>query len=330
MRRFALAVALLATPAAAVAAQSQTKDLIQQVRTLMSANQLDSANLLLTTALASATERADSVTTYEWLAVLAFTRRSDSATRVAFHHVLQLDSTFQIPNLWQSAPRLAQLLEAERMELRPGILLTANEVEERPRQLSGPALVYPVDVVRRRIRGRALIGMTIDTLGRVEERSIDFLATPDSVVNAALRTMLLASAFSPGRLHGRRVRTMIELAVDLDSGSLPSATSLITSARARVAAHQTDSALALLTQALDPAIRPTEGERVYAQLVEGIAWMAAGRDTLARESMDSGLAGYQRLIDGGVALAPFLQRLADSVRLARARGRKRGGQRLPR
>ena len=324
MHRFAFAVALLATPAATVAAQSQPKDLFQHIRTLMSANQLDSADLLLTTALARATARADSVTAYEWLAMLGFTRRSDSATRVAFHHVLQLDSTFQIPNLWQSAPRLAQLLEAERMELRPGILLTANEVEERPRRLSGPTLVYPADIVRRRIRGRALVGMTIDTLGRVEEHSIDVLATPDSVVNAALRTMLLASAFSPGRLHGRSVRTMIELGIDLDSGSLPSATSLITSARTRIAARQTDSALALLDQALDPATRPTDGEVVYARLVQGVAWAAAGRDTLAAAALDSGLAGYKRLTDRGVALAPFLKRLADSVRLAREPRRKRG------
>ncbi len=291
----------------------------------MSANQLDSADLLLTSTLAGATERADSITTYQWLAMLAFTRRSDSATRIAFHHVLQLDSTFQIPNLWQSAPRLAQLLEAERMELRPGILLTANEVEEKPHRLAGPLLVYPPDVLRRRIRGRALIGMTIDTLGRVEERSIDVLATPDSAVNAALRTMVLASAFSPGRLHGRTVRTMIELAVDLDSGSLPSATSLITSARSRIAARQSDSALALIAQALAPETRPTEGEIVYAQLVRGIAWTAVGRDTLARVTWDSALARYQRLVDRGVPLAPFLKRLADSVRLARPAGRKRSG-----
>lgn len=323
MRRFALALALLATSPAAVLAQNQTNDLIQHVRTLMSANQLDSADLLLIKALASATERADSVIAYEWLAMLAFTRGSDSATRIAFHHVLQLDTTFQIPNLWQSAPRLAQLLEAERMELRPDILLTANEVEERPHRLSGPVLVYPADAARRRMRGRALIGMTIDTLGRVEERSIDFLVTPDSAMNAPLRTMLLASAFSPGRLHRRRVRTMIELAVDLDSGSLPSATSLVTLARARIAAHQTDSAFALLDQALDPGTRATEGEVVYARLVQGIAWAAAGRDTTAAAALDSGLAGYRRLTDRGVALAPFLKRLADSVRLARGPRGKR-------
>jgi hypothetical protein len=280
--------------------------------------------------MASATERADSVTTYVWRANLAFARGNDSAARVEFHHALQLDSTLQFLSLWRTMPRLAHLLEVERLELRPGIRFTSNDVEERPRQLSGPPLIYPPDVVRRRAHGRALVGLTVDTLGRAEEQSIEILATPDSGMNAPIRAMVLATTFSAGRLHGRKVRTMIELAVDLAPGTPPSATSLITSARARIAAHQTDSALALLTQALDPATRPTEGERVYAQLVEGIAWTAAGRDTLARESMDSGLAGYKRLIDRGVALAPFLQRLADSVRLARAPGRKRGDQRLPR
>ena len=327
MRRplVALAIAQLVASPASLTAQSGTTGLVQQVRAFLSSNQLDSADLLLRASLARATERADSLTMYEWLAILAFTHGSDSATRIAFHRALQLDSTFQIPNLWQSAPRLAQLLEAERMELRPGILLTANEVEERPRRLSGPALVYPPDAARHRVRGRALVGMTIDTLGRAEERSIDVLVTPDTGVNAALRAMLLASAFSPGRLHGRTVRTMIELAIDLDSGSLSSATSLVTSARARIAAHQPDSALALLAQALDPATHPTEGEAVYARLVQGIAWTAAGRDTLAAAAMDSGLAGYRRLTARGVELAPFLRRLADSVGLAREPRRKRGG-----
>lgn len=318
-RVLALVVALLPAVPTAIVAQSQTSDLIQQARALISANQLDSADVLLSAALATATERADSATTYEWRAILAFKRGSDSATRVAFHKALQLDSTLQVqPDLWLSMPRVAHLLEVERVELRPGILFTANEVEEKPHRLSGPALVYPPDLVRRQVRGRAIVGLTIDTLGRAEERSIDFLATPDSGMNAPLRTMLLASTFAPGRLHGRNVRTMIELAVDIVPGTPPSATSLITAARARIAARQTDSALALLTQALDPATRPTEGEVVYARLVQGIAWTAAGRDTLAREALDAAFAGYKRLTDRGVELAPFLKRLADSVRLARS------------
>lgn len=322
-----LAIAALAITRA-LAGQSHTTDLIQQARARISANDLDSAAVLLTAAMASATERGDSVTTYTWRAMLAFKQGSDSAARVAFHHALQLDSTLQMLELWRSTPRLARLLEVERVELRPGIMFTANDVEEIPHRLSGPALVYPSDPLRRQVGGRALVGLTVDTLGRAEERSIDILTTPDSGMNGSLRTMVLASTFSPGRLHGRTVRTMIELAVDLVPGTPPGATSLIDAARDRLARHQTDSALTLLREARDPVTKATEGERVYGLLVQGMAWTAAGRYTLAREAVDSGLAGYRRLTDRGVDLAPFLKRLADSVRLARA-GTKPGALATP-
>ena len=316
MRRPLLATLVLLLPVL-LASQSPTVDLIQQARTQMSANALDSAAALLRTAMASATQRSDSVNAYTWRGILAFMQGSDSATRMEFHHALQLDSSLQVPGLEQASPRLARLFEQERLELRPGVSFVSSDVDERPRRLSGPPVVYPPAMLRRQVRGQALVGLTVDTLGHAEERSIVIVATPDSGMTDALRSMVLASTFSPGRIHGRKVRTLIELAIDLTPGAPPSATSLVLAARARLAAHQTDSALVLLQVALDPLTRATEGERVYAQLVQGIAWTGAGRDTLARAAVDSALAGYQRLTARGVELAPFLKRLADSVRLAR-------------
>lgn len=325
MRRLLPAWALLP---AVLASQSPSIDLIQQARTQMSANALDSAAALLRAAMASATGRADSVTTYAWSGILAFMQGSDSLTRVEFHDALQLDTTFQIRGLDQASPRLARMFEEERVWLRPGMLFVSGDVEEIPRRLSGPPVVYPPELLRRQVRGRAMVGLIIDTLGRAEERSIDIVATPDSGMNAPLRTMLLGSTFAPGRRQGRKVRTMIELAIDLVPGTPPSATSLITAARTRLAARQPDSALALIREALDPLTKASEGERLYAQIVEGIAWTETGRDTLARIALDSALAGYTRLTDRGVELAPFLKRLADSVRLARA-GRRSGALGTP-
>jgi len=318
MRQPLLAIAIATLATAQVAAQSPTVDLIQQARAQMSAHALDSAAALLRAALASATQRSDSVTTYTWRGILAFMQGSDSATELEFHNALQLDTTLQVPGLEQASPRLARIFEQERLEMRPGISFVSSDVDEQPRRLSGPPVVYPPDMLRRQVRGRALVGLAVDTLGRADERTIQIIATPDSGMNEALRTMMLASTFSPGRLHGRKVRTLIELAIDLVPGTPPSATSLVTAARGRIAVHETDNALSLLKQALDPTTRASEGERVYAQLVEGIAWTDAGRDTLARASFDSALAGYRQLIGRGVELAPFLKRLADSVRLARA------------
>jgi TonB family protein len=325
MRRplLALAIALLPTAPAALAAQSHTIDLIQQARTRMSANDLDSADALLTAAMSSATERAESVNTFTWRAILAFMQGNDSATRAAFHEALQRDSGLQVQGLAQASPHLEQLFEEERMGLSRNVVYLSGSVDEKPRRLSGPAVVYPPDLLRRQVRGLAMVGLTVDTLGRAEPASIVFIATPDSGLNPAIRAMLLASTFSPGRLHGRAVRTMTELAIELKPGTPPSATSYITAARERLAVHQTDSALVLLRNALAPTTKATEGEQVYAELVQGIAFTEAGRDTPARSSLDSALSGYKRLTDRGVELAPFLKRLADSVRLARS-GRKPG------
>ena len=317
MRRPPLATLVLLLPVP-LASQSPTVDFIQQARTQMSANALDSAAALLRTAMASATQRSDSVNAYTWRGILAFMQGSDSATRMEFHHALQLDSSLQVPGLERASPRLARLFEQERLELRPGISFVSSDVDEKPRRLSGPPVVYPPDMLRRQVRGQALVGLTVDTLGHAEERSLVIVATPDSGMNNALRSMVLASTFSPGRIHGRKVRTLIELAIDLVPGTPPNATSLVTAARGRLAVHETANALAFLREALDPMTRATEGERVYAQLVEGIAWKEAGRDTLSREAFDSALAGYQQLTARGVELAPFLKRLADSVRLARS------------
>lgn len=328
MRRPLLAITLLVLPSAAIAAQSQSADLIQQARARMSMNDLDSAAALLTAAMTRATARSDSVTTYAWRGILAFMQGSDSATRVEFHKALQLDTAFQIQGLERASPRLAQMFEQERLWLRPGILFVSSDVEDQPRRLSGPAVVYPPDLLRRQVRGRALVGLIVDTLGRAEERSIDIVATPDSGLNAALRTMILGSTFAPGRRQGKKVRTLIELAIDLVPGTPPSAVALIAAARTRLAAHQADSALALLSVALDPVTRASDGERVYAQLVQGIALTQTGRDTLARAALDSALAGYKRLTDRGVELAPFLKRLADSIRLGRA-GRTPGALSTP-
>lgn len=328
MRRpfLTLVIALLPTAPAALAAQSHAVDLIQQARARVSANDLDSADTLLTAAMSSATQHAESVTAYTWRAILEFKRGDDSATRVAIHQAYQLNHSFQVSGLAQISPRLSEMFDEEYHRVSAGDpIIFPSFLDEQPRRLSGPAVVYPPDLLRRQVRGRALLRFVVNASGRVEEHSIDILTVPDSGFIIPLRTMILGSTFAPGRVRGRTVRAMAELAIDLTPGVTQSAASLVTSARSRIAARQADSALALLARALDPATRPTEGEIVYAQLVEGIAWMAVGRDTMARATWDSALAGYQRLTERGVELAPFLKRLADSVRLARAPKRKRAG-----
>src|SRR5437879_6704995 len=94
----------------------------------------------------------------------------------------------------------------------------------------------------------------------------------------------------------------------------PRPTQHVTAAREQLAARRPDSALALTREALDTATHPTAGERVYALLVQGLAWRAANNDSLAEAAFQAGLAGYRDLTVRGVDLAPVLRRLADSVR----------------
>lgn len=314
-----LSVALIATASATLASQSPSVDLIQQARARMTANDLDSADALLAAAMSSATQLSDSVTAYTWRAILEFTRGDDSATRVEIRKAFQLSHGFHVEGLAQISPRLVEMFDEEYHKASAGDpVILPSLLDEQPRLVSGPAVVYPPDLLRRQVRGRALVRLIVDATGHAEENSIEILSTPDSGFITPLRVMILGSTFSPGRVRERTVRATVELAIDLTPGVAQSAASLVTSARARIAARQTDSALALLTRALDPVTRPTDGEIVYARLVQGIAWTAAGRDSLARASWDSAFAGYRRLSDRGVELAPFLRRLADSVRLARS------------
>jgi len=200
---------------------------------------------------------------------------------------------------------------------RPRGFYVSGSVDESPRRLSGPPVEYPRNLLRRHAQGLVQVAGIVDTNGRVEPPSVEVLSTPDSDLNDAVKQMMLASQFSVGRLKGAAVRVMVQMGVDVRPPRL-SATELTRSARADLAAGRADSAAALLELALDTALtHPTEGERAYALLVRGAAASRAGRDSAGRADVGEGLALYQTLTARGVDLAPFLRRLADSVRLAR-------------
>ena len=143
------------------------------------------------------------------------------------------------------------------------------------------------------------------------------LESPDPAFDAPLRRMMLAAQFTPAQRQGHVVRSQVSLGFTLNPPARENPTRLITSAREQLRAHRPDSALALTEQALDSANQATAGERVYALLVQGMAWRMKGRDSLAALSLDAGVTGYRELTAQGVDLAPFLKRLADSVRLSR-------------
>jgi TonB family protein len=261
-----------------------------------------------------------------WRGIVGHLRANDSLARVSFRAALRLNPGVEVARLDQVSPELADLFETEARAMR---VYEITQGDTAPQRLSGPPVAYPLDLQRRHLEGKAFVTAIVDTLGHIEPQSIKVFETPDSAMIEPLRRMLLASIYAPGRVRGRPVRTFIGIGIALKAGQPPSSTQLISAARTQVAAKRPDSALALVHEALDTAAHPTEGERAYARLVEGLAWRAVGRDSLAAAAFETGLAGYRELTARGVDLAPFLRRLADSVRFAR-RGAVRAASALPR
>ncbi|HEY3278906.1 MAG TPA: energy transducer TonB [Gemmatimonadales bacterium] len=313
--RLGLAAALLFVPAD-LAAQGESARLLATAQRHITARQFDSADVALSAAMQRAYYVMDSVSVFVWRGILEGLRDNDTLARVNFRRALMLHAGTGVTGLDKLSPHLAELFDAES---RAAHIHDATEVDQKPAWASGPALVYPAALRRRRVAGQAVVTATVDTLGRVEPTSIMIVSTPDSGYIEPLRQMLAATTFTPGRVKTRPVRSGVSLAFNLMPPPPGNPTQFITAARGQLAQRHVDSALALLDEALDPAAEATDGERTYALLVRGMALKAAGRDSLATASIDAGLASYRDLTGRGVDLAPFVRRLADSLRLARRR-----------
>jgi TonB family protein len=308
-------------PAPHLDGQSRASQLVDSARVQVAANHLDSAAALLRAALDTALHAApaERQNALVWDGIVHFFRGEPELARSAFRQALALDSALDVKGLERLSPELAQFFQQEKNATpwRRAVYYVSGSVDESPRRLSGPPVDYPRSLLRRHVQGFVQVAAIIDTAGRAERASVEVLSTPDSGLNEPVKQMMLASQFSPGRLKGTAVRVMVQMGVDVLLPRLR-ATELVGSARAQLAARRPDSALTLLEFALDSALtHPTDGERAYALLVRGVAASRAGRDSAGRIDLGEGLALYQSLTARGVDLAPFLRRLADSVRLAR-------------
>ena len=320
-------VALILAPLGALLGQSRVSQLVDSARVQLAANHLDSAEALLRAALDSTAQAApaDRNNALVWDGIVQFLRGHEDLARTAFRQALALDPGLNVNGLDQLSSELAQLFQQEKQAVgRSQGFYVSKDVDESPRRLSGPPVDYPRKLLRRHVQGFVQIAAIIDTTGHAEPASLEVLSTPDSGLIEPVKQMMLASRFSPGRLKRVAVRVMVQMAVDVRPPRL-SATELVSSARSHLGANRPDSALAQLALALDTALtHPTDGERLYALLVRGVAASRTGRDSAGRADLAEGLALYQTLTARGVDLAPFLRRFADSVRLS-GRGAKPPG-----
>jgi len=308
-----LFVAALALPALPVAGQSRSQGLVNTAREHMAARDFDRADGELSSALSSALYLLDSVNVFIWRGVLEHLRGNDSLARLSFRQVVALHQV-NVRGLDNVSPGLGDLFESE---ARPYRVYSDSELDQRAAWASGPKLAYPPELRGRGVAGHAIVHATIDSLGKVEALGLMVLESPDPAFDMPLQQMMLAAQFTPARRKGHAVRSTVTMGFDLHPPAPVNPTPLITSAREQLRAHRPDSALALTQEALDGANQATEGERVYALLVQGTTWHVKGNDSLATIAFDTGLAGYRDLTARGVDLAPFLKRLADSIRISR-------------
>ena len=270
------------------------------------------ADSVLTAALASAYYVMDSVDALIWRGVLEYQRGNRALAQLNLRQAFKLHVPNEVTGLETISPGLARFFDSE---YRAVAVFPARDIDVPARWRVPAVFVYPAVLKPRRISGHALVKMVLDTLGNVEEKSIEILDIPDSAFVGPLREMLLASRFEPARSKGRPVKSSLSYQFNLTPPPLQDPIRLVDQARVQLRRHRADSALALLADALDSANHASPAIRVYAQLVQGMALRAKGRDSLATATFSAALAGYHDLTARGVDLAPVLRSLADTARL---------------
>lgn len=258
----------------------------------------------------------DSSWAYVWRGVLEYQRGHNQLARVSFRRALALYPDPGVRALDSISPALANLFDAESRAIRT---FRAWDLDQPVRWLTAPQFAYPRALRSRRISGQALVRVVVDTSGRVDARNIEILEAPDSAFEPPLKQMMTKVVFSPARIGGKPVRSLLSYRLRLTPPPPQDPVRLIDLARTQLRTGRPDSALVLLEEALDPANGATPAVRVYAELVEGRAWQAKRNTARAAESFALGLDHYDDLAARGTDFAPFLRALADSIRRAARR-----------
>jgi TonB family protein len=96
-----------------------------------------------------------------------------------------------------------------------------DSLSQKPALLFGPPIVYPQDLQRDRIQGRVVVQMILDTLGRVEPGSLQFVTTPHPAFLMSVSQYLALARFRPARRNGRLVRSLVHMPLDFRLRGLP-------------------------------------------------------------------------------------------------------------
>jgi TonB family protein len=302
--------------AAPLAAQNRSAELLAAARVHIAVQQWDSADAELSEALEIAPYIMDSSWTYIWRGVLEYQQGRQQLARVSFRRALALHPDPGVRELDTISTGLANLYDREFRAMRT---FRSWDLDQPARWTTRPEFAYPRGLSPRRRTGEAIVRVIVDTAGRVDDRNIEIIAVPDSVFSEPLRQLMTEVGFTPARIAGKPVRSLLYYRVNIVPPAPRDPIRLIELARAELRAGRVDGALTHLEDAVDSVNRATPAIRVYAKLVEGMAWQTKGDRMRAASTFDAALAYFEQLRMQGVDFAPFLRSLADSIRLTARR-----------
>ena len=307
--------AVLLVPAP-LPAQNRSAERLAAARIHIAAQQWDSADAELSEALEIAPYIMDSSWTYIWRGVLEYQQGRQQLARVSFRRALALHPDPGVRGLDTISTGLANLYDREFRAMRT---FRSWDLDQPARWTTRPEFVYPRGLSPRRRAGEAIVRVIVDTAGRVDDRNIEIIAIPDSVFSEPLRQLMTEVGFTPARIAGKPVRSLLYYRVDIVPPAPRDPIRLIELARAELRAGRVEGALTHLEDAVDSVNRATPAIRVYAELVEGMVWQTKGDRMRAASTFDAALAHFEELRIQGVDFAPFLRSLADSIRLTARR-----------
>lgn len=88
-----------------------------------------------------------------------------------------------------------------------------NVVEQAPELLSSPPPRYPELLRLAHVEGTVIVEGVVDTLGRMEPKTLRVLASPHPALSASALECLAGAVFRPGRAEGRAVRVLVQVPV---------------------------------------------------------------------------------------------------------------------
>ncbi|HVH32360.1 MAG TPA: energy transducer TonB [bacterium] len=97
-------------------------------------------------------------------------------------------------------------------------IFDVGEVDDPPVGLRGP-ITDPENLAKSGKGGLVILHVVIDTSGLPEQGSLEVAKTTNSDLIPLARQTVLGSAFKPGRLLGRNVRTRIQVTFDWSESS---------------------------------------------------------------------------------------------------------------